>query len=688
MVSAARPDPSSPAAIAAAAFGTSRKGYDPDEVREYLRAVSAEMTRLVERERALERELAEARTAVPLSVQDLDEATITSLLGEETARVLSTAREAAAQIRAKATEGATRLLTEAQDEAARLREQSELDAARRRHEANLEAEAELERARTQGRDMVAEARDYRERVLADLAKRREAAKEQLQQLAEGRQRLARAYEMARSTAVAVMGELDSFGDDPEDLVNLGSPTGPVPVVPARAATAAPRRDTEPAAAVPAPAPPVVTPIEPSAPEPARAAEPTAAPEPVDTTAALAAVVEEPSPEPVAADLPFALEPEPVDTTATLAADVDEVAEVADAADVVDHSDDADSSHDAGPVGMPAADDDGDGAAVHDAPDEPGEDLAPVVVLFAGELPDEPAPAAAPPASEPVAAKASVDDLFARLRAARTDEVAHGVTPAPPAATAITQPVPVIAPEPEPTPVPDLDLDLDLDAAEESPFVVRDESLAPVELNLARKFKRALADEQNDVLDVLRRREPVRSIDVLLPSPDAHVAPYVQAGREELPGAARAGARTTSTDDAGRLDRRIADAAVVERLVTTLAERLTEPLRDVLASAVARAAGDNGAIAADVRAVYREWKTQRLDELAEELARAAYARGAYAAIVPGTPVRWAVDPGVAPCRDAVTNAGAGAVRAGDPFPCGEVAPPSHPECRCLLVIADR
>ena len=56
-LSFSRPDPSSPDAVASASFSTSRRGYDQTEVRDLLRMVAAEMARLQEREKFLEREL-------------------------------------------------------------------------------------------------------------------------------------------------------------------------------------------------------------------------------------------------------------------------------------------------------------------------------------------------------------------------------------------------------------------------------------------------------------------------------------------------------------------------------------------------------------------------------------------------------------------------------------------------------
>jgi DivIVA domain-containing protein len=105
----ARPDPSSPASIADAAFGTGRRGFDQGEVRDFLRMVAAELGRLQERERFLERELRTAQANPDLSSVQLDEQSLTRLLGEETARVLTTARESAAEIRQKAEQSAAQL---------------------------------------------------------------------------------------------------------------------------------------------------------------------------------------------------------------------------------------------------------------------------------------------------------------------------------------------------------------------------------------------------------------------------------------------------------------------------------------------------------------------------------------------------------------------------------------------------
>ena len=130
------PDPTSPAEIAAAMFPKVRKGFDPQAVGSFLRAVADEITRLHEVERSLSAQLSQVEEQLRRAMA-LDEAVLTQVLGEEATRVLQTAREAAASMRERA-----------EAEVARLRDRVELDVAARRGEIAGLVEAELERCRT------------------------------------------------------------------------------------------------------------------------------------------------------------------------------------------------------------------------------------------------------------------------------------------------------------------------------------------------------------------------------------------------------------------------------------------------------------------------------------------------------------------------------------------------------------
>jgi len=635
-LSFSRPDPSSPDAVASATFSTSRRGFDQTEVRDLLRMVAAEMARLQERERFLERELRSAQRGSTNSAVALDEEVVTRMLGEEAARILSTAREAASQIKIRSEDAGARMLREATDEAQRLREEAEVEAARRRQDASADAESELVMAKQQGREMVNEARAYRERVLSELARRRELARQQIEQLMHGRDRLLQAFERSRLVAVDVMAELTPLGE-PSEYVNLSPTTGPVPLM------------------VPNQRPPRET-----------------------VEAPLVEIVVETGSD-------SATQPPINDDSAT--GDTVEVIEVTDALDV--EIDVVDEETDNTVVLMREIHE----VHAHDDADD-ARQAAPVVALFGGDADDE-------TDSDDDGPRASVDDLFARLRAARADAVVERAQQAEtdPAEATEASDEPVAIDEPGETGALTIVVEPAVfQATPEAPHVEeilddtlfgqRDASLTPIIVASARKLKRVLADEQNEILHTLRRSEPVRNIDTMLPWQTEQASRYAAAVQPELEKAALSGAASIDSGSAKEhkadINRAGATKAAVEALTTTI----VAPLRERLERAVTEAAGDNTELATMVRGIYREWKTQRIDEHLDDVARAAFGRGALAAVVPGAKVCWMVDPNGPACPDAEDNALAGEVPAGQAFPTGHTSAPAHEGCRCMLALAPR
>ena len=226
-ISFSRPDPSSPAAVGSAQFSVVRRGFEQEEVRDLLRGVSAELARLQERERYLESELRAMQTRGLSAPGALDEEMVTALLGEETARVLTSAREAAKQQIARAAETAERLVREASSDAARIRQEAEIESSRQRNDAVADVEAEIELAKQQGREMVIEAREYREKVLSELARRRELAREQIEHLIHDRDRLVAAFDRARLAANDVVGDLTEFDELSEEVARISGLSTPV-----------------------------------------------------------------------------------------------------------------------------------------------------------------------------------------------------------------------------------------------------------------------------------------------------------------------------------------------------------------------------------------------------------------------------------------------------------------------------
>jgi DivIVA domain-containing protein len=231
-----------PDEIAARGFAQAFRGFSETEVRNFLKRVSDEVAAMGERETTLAEQVRELedrlRHPPPVTEQQLLDS-----LGEETARVLRSAQDAASEIRSRAEERAATLVREAQDEAAALRESSERQATARLEDADRRAtereqnaateaatlrddserearelhartereieearaaasalaESDLEAAKASGRAMVEEARAVRERVLADLDRRRGLLQEQIDELRAGRDRLLDAYRVVKRT---------------------------------------------------------------------------------------------------------------------------------------------------------------------------------------------------------------------------------------------------------------------------------------------------------------------------------------------------------------------------------------------------------------------------------------------------------------------------------------------------------
>ncbi|MCU1502500.1 MAG: hypothetical protein JWM12_1854, partial [Ilumatobacteraceae bacterium] len=287
--------------------------------------------------------------------------------------------------------------------------------------------------------------------------------------------------------------------------------------------------------------------------------------------------------------------------------------------------------------------------------------------------------------------AGVDDLFARLRAARAASVAERariVPTSPPAAAGTSTPAPAPAvaaaarPEPlsvfDPSPAaPEASGEVD-----DSPFGRRDAALTPIILACARKLKRVLADEQNDVLHSLRRTTVVTSIETVLSTEVEHGQRYIAAIATELADASVAGASSVSGKSRSELMRRSGKSATAPAN-DALVSGIVAPLRHRLARAVTDAAGDNGELSGLVRGIYREWKIQQIDEHLDEVVRIAFGRGALAALDPGTPVHWVHDPRFPVCADCDDNTLSGVIGAGEPFATGQACAPAHEGCRCML-----
>jgi DivIVA domain-containing protein len=662
--------------IARRQFSTVRKGYDAAEVRAFLHELSDMVGRL-QRGEAHERERAERAESRAELAERLDQHRLVELLGEETARVLDAAREAGSDIRTKAEESAARLIREAQVEARSLADRAEQEAGSRRREILIEAdelrreaEVEVERrrgegrvvveamrreadeecermladadrarrdaesaaeqirasAREQGRRLVGEAQAVRERILSDLARRRRNAREQLERLNGARERLLAAYEVVRRTVDEATEELTVALPEARLASEMamrrvtGEPEETVEVLEAELSVAR------------------MTGL-------------------VDDLAA-AAVSDEEFDEMLRELAEEQPDGEPAEGDVVVVA-------------VVEEPDEGVTGEDAAAGGTTVGDPDDGGAGGDEKPDEAGGE--PAVVLSVVPEPPEPEPEPGP--GDEGETGPYVDELFARIRAERTEGDAHRSTEADGGGLAVA-----VAPTPDAGAEDGGPDDGAEPAAEDDdPVTVtlrdRDAVLAGVERELGRRLKRVLADEQNEVLDLLRRGRTLEFDDVV-PAPDEHADRYAIAATPDLDLAAEHGATSVggkvldSTDDlAGQLGRVLVD-----------------PLRVRIERSFDDCDGDLEEVTERLRSLYREWKSQHIGAAVRHYTAAAYAWGAYEATPAGAELRWLVDRSGEACPDADDNALAGDVRKGDPFPTGDRCSPAHPGCRCLVVPA--
>jgi hypothetical protein len=575
------------------------------------------MARLQERERFLESELKAMQTRGMSAPGMLDEEVVTALLGEEAARVLGTAREASSQIRLRAEEAATRLVKEASSDATRLREEAELEAVRRREDAAADAEAEIELAKQQGRDMVNEAREYREKVLTELARRRELAREQIEQLIHNRDRLLNAFERARLATDDVMTGLVSVDHDlPREYINLAPTTGPVPTI-------------------------VLERV-------------------VEAFAEAEAEAEEPE----VIELFDHTKLEEIEPEATQEVAVEVIEEVAPVEEVLVEMEVVEATVEE----TPAVEVIETTAVVED-------EKSNVVNLFSK---DRPRPETSggvnpehPSVDKTVAPKSdanaqAVENLFARLREATVDKAASnavsgGKVVEPRKSTKKAEVVEETATAVVPVqPMHDA-----------GAFAKRDEVLAPVVVAMSRKLKRVLADEENEVLEYLRGKKNALTVDAMVGEQEVHAKRYGDAISEDIMAAAKGAAKSAKVTD------------VIPTVDVLIGVQLVKPLRDRLAKAIEQNGTDRVAMAKALRGVYRQWKSQHIDEQVDDIACLSYSRGFFAGVKPGTQVCWMVDPNGPECPDAEDNSLAGSIALGKEFPTGNLHPLAHAGCRCLL-----
>ena len=656
--------PLSPDEIAHKSFPPARRGLDGQAVRVFLGKVAAELRGTLEREATLRGRVAEAERRA--DDPEIDEATLTRAIGIETAKILQTAHDAASNLVTKAEQRAAELIAEAEQvlaeqvaasdaEALEIRAAAEQEAGEYTSRAQAEADSLTEAAHADAvelldatkeecRRMVAEARDLRNRTLADLVARRRVLRIQLEELRSGKDSLLSDVEVVATSVDELRERLASAEDE------------------ARVA-AAQAGD--------------------------RVAQESAQGDLVELDAELAAA---------GSGLAAAEYRRFEETSGGVASAIDDKA-----------------AGESRTGAMPAGESYAEGGQDQDGS---------------------------------IASRRSVDELFARIRASRAaEEAAAGVTAplvvaagseqaaelaeealtVPEAAGLMSQVSPeageannsaqVVAGEleeiagtadvaVEPGIAGAAERESEAESAAGAAAIAepdveslarRDNLLATITAKLGRALKRALQDDQNDLLNALRQvsRKPV--LDVLIP-PKVQRERFVTAASDQLARAYGAGAAFLVSGDAvegpcvtAPAPSELVAAEAGALLAAELADDLCTMLRQRIDEALSEL-GESLEGSTDAAGVaYREWKGTRVEGLAGDFTTRAFAVGELAVLdslgkgeVPL--VRWAVedDDGGGSCPDCDDNSLAGPQPPGSAFPTGHSHPPVHPGCRCLLV----
>jgi DivIVA domain-containing protein len=266
------------------------------------------------------------------------------------------------------------------------------------------------------------------------------------------------------------------------------------------------------------------------------------------------------------------------------------------------------------------------------------------------------------------ALADVDSLFARLRSNPTP-----VAPAPAAVATRTAP----ADEPERA----AEVDEQHPAGDEATVTasewreVRARVVDPLLGPLLKKAKRVAQDDQNALLDAVRRHKGRPIASQVLPDLDALLASWGEVLRDAVDHAYAAGSEAAGTEGHDADDALLREAA----------DSLVSPLRLRITVAIDSGEADTGGLVERIGARYREWKNQSLESALAEVLALAWSRGVYDAVPDGA-VLWWVPFEEGRCSDCDDNALEPTVKGKD-FPTGQPLPPAHPGCLCLLATAE-
>ncbi|MDG2216433.1 MAG: hypothetical protein P8L46_00135 [Acidimicrobiales bacterium] len=197
-----------PTALEQISFALVRRGFDPAAVQTSLHSAAAEIRRLQRLCDELQGRLVEQDVVVEdISEDRLEARRVAEVLGVEATQVLDAAHGAASERGERADREADAIRLEAIAAADALRAEGQRHRQEIMVEAQREADERVEEARIRGREMVGEAQGVRERMLRDLARKRQTGRAQVEQLRAGRDRLLDSLSTVQESLDTAIGDL-------------------------------------------------------------------------------------------------------------------------------------------------------------------------------------------------------------------------------------------------------------------------------------------------------------------------------------------------------------------------------------------------------------------------------------------------------------------------------------------------
>jgi len=620
-------------------FASKVRGLSETDVRSFLKRVAEEVERLGKREDELLSKISEMQEALS-SKPKATKAELLESLGEQTTLVLSSAQEAAEQMIADAKEQSQKALTnakekseqiasEAKSKADELIAKTESQAKAMEERAKRDSEMVVSQARTKGRELFQESVVVRERILKDLLRRRDLLLEQIDELRTGREELLESYKVVKGSFQKATDALQSVEKRASSELNEN---------------------------------------------------------PIDVDELLKAPVE----------LPSALDPtKPL----TISETKEEVAPIAE-------------------ISVPVESNEKTPSAIYDQTQEDVEtNAAPQVkeeISLTGKRKTLKKYVKEALGSEVDSESQQEENIATSIESEKEQELGQQATgigevrtvPKKKDVGALFESLKVqneenISDSEETNDASELDLtkeetsdvaqakSSDADEAKtekakksskkkasvkKDPVALRNDALNGITSTILRKAKRQLQDEQNELLESLRTIKSKKRVssENILQEEQSQTKNWIEAIRNELEDVFTAGAKTVSSDK----------VQASEEVLQGAVQWIIAPLRETLVVAIDE--GEASESGTRVGAKYREWRNSDLKNALYDALCSAYNNGVLSAAKKDSTLKWEVEK-AGQCPDCDDNA-LEPTPAGESFPTGQIAPPAHSGCRCVIVIA--